>query len=290
MISRQALGRILCVTLLIGCSCGSTPTVLPGEVQRGKAVATEAVAEAEALWPERLDEAKLRAAIAAWRRAVAAADDDAKSWGRIAQASFFLADGIVAFDPARKDELVTLFGDGAAAAERGLKALIPEFERRRRDGAGVDEAAAALAPEAAAAAVPLLYWWGLNAIRWADLSGWTSAAATYKPVLHVIEQVQRVDPGYDNGGADRYLGSFYAEAPGMAGGDIEKSRFHYERALALAPGNLLTRVAFAEHYAKKTHDAKAYEETLRALRAADAKTPEDAVAKKKAARLPPRLE
>jgi hypothetical protein len=275
---------------LCAVACGPTPAVISDPVARGRATAGQARSEAERLWLERLDEDKLRGAIAAWRRAVAAADDDAASWCGIARASFFLADGILAFDPARREETARTFEEGAAAAERGLRALAPEFERRRRDGSEVDEAAAALGP----AAVPLLYWWGQNAIRWADLRGKMAAMRVYKPVLHVMEQVARLDPGYDHGGADRYLGSFYGEAPGIAGGDLEKSRAHFDRAVALAPAYLQTRVALAEHYARPAHDAPLYAAALRlvAETPADAvpdAVPEQEIAKKKAQRLAPAL-
>jgi hypothetical protein len=268
----RALPALLCA------ACGATPSVLSTPVVRGQAAT--ATAQAERLWSERLDRDHLRAAIAEWQRAVAAADDDAASRAQLAQADYFLADGFLAGAEAK-----ATFEAGAAAAERGLRARAPAFEQRRQGGAAVDEAAADLGVEC----VPLLYWWGQNVIRWADLAGRMTAARTYKGVRRVMEQVARLDPSYDHGGAERWLGSFYAEAPGIAGGDLDASRGHFARAFAIDGdylGNLLDR---AQHWARRAGDAAAYRADLERVRAAAARSPEEEIAKRKALKLPAEL-
>src|SRR5262249_54069077 len=145
----------------------------------------------------------------------------------------------------------------------------------------VDEAAAALGADAA----PLLYWWGQNAMRWADLAGRFTAARTYKVAKRVMEQVARLDPTYDHAGAERWLGSFYAEAPAIAGGDLRQSRVHFDRALALDPEFLGNHLDFAQRYARRAGDAAAYAASLERVRVTPARSPEEEIAKKKAARL-----
>jgi hypothetical protein len=269
--------------LLLGAvGCGSTPTVMSSPVVRGEAEAAPSPEseEAERLWAERLDVEKLRGAIAAWRKAVAAADDDAATWARLAEADYFLADGFLAGDAAEQ-----AFEDGAAAAERGLRALAPDFEHRRTDGQDVADAAAGLDARAA----PLLYWWGQNVIRWADLKGRFTAARTFKGVKRVMEQVAQLAPALDHGGADRYLGAFYAEAPGIAGGDLTQSRTHFDRALAIDANFLGNHLERAQHWARRAGDAAAYQAGIAQVRATAAGSPEEEIAKRKAMKLPEKL-
>lgn len=272
-------------------ACGPAPHVEGRLVQRGPgaAAAQSERLQGERLWSERLDEAKLRAALAACKRAVALDDADVPSYTLAAHASYFLADGFLALD-GRKDEMARVFEDGAALADRGLRALSPTYERRRRAGAEVDEAAADLGVEAA----PLLYWWGMSAIRWADAEGWTASMRLYKHVFRAIEQVRRLDPQYDHGGADRFFGAARAESPAVAGGSMEESRRHFERALALAPLRLETHLQLARYYAKRAGDASLYEKSMRVVVDTPSDSlpdavPEQEIAKKKARGLPAKL-
>jgi hypothetical protein len=241
--------------------------------------------EAERLWPERLEEARLRAALGAWKQAVAVDDTDVASYTMAARASYLLADGFLAFD-GRKDELRKTFEDGAALADRGLRALSPRFEERRAAGAEVDQAAEGLGKEAA----PLLYWWGQNAIRWADAEGWTASMRIYKNVFHAIEQVRTLDPAYDHGGAERFFGAARAESPAVAGGDLGKSREHFERALAIAPLYLENHLQLARFYARRAGDEALYDRSMQLVLDTPASVlpdavPEQELAKRKARKL-----
>ncbi len=284
LVARLRWVPLALVLLLV--ACGPKPMELSAQVTRGGAADVAARVEAERLWSQRLDEHQLRAAITAWKRAVATVDSDADSWLMLSRASYFLGDGFLDLSHAPDDEVARAFEDGAAYADRGLRALSPAYEARRQAGMAVDEAAADLGVEA----VPYIYWWGLNAIRWADRRGFTAGLRVYKHVLHVMEQVQRLDPEYAHAGADRFLGAFYTDAPGVAGGDVDKGRAYLERAVALAPAYLETRVVLAERLAPKVHDVRLFEENLRLIHETPAAAvadsiPEQEIAKKKAARL-----
>jgi tetratricopeptide (TPR) repeat protein len=258
-------------------ACGPAPRVVARPVERAGADASAERALAERLWGERLDESQLRAALAAWKRAIARDDADVASYAMAARASFFLADGFLALD-GRREEMVATFEDGAALAERGLRALSPEFERRRRAGGGVDVAAVGLGREA----VPLLYYWGHNVIRWADAEGRMAAMRVYQQVFHVMEQVRGLDPGFDHGGADRFFGAARAESPAIAGGSLEQSRAHFERALELAPDWLENHRQRGVHYARRAGDAALYAACRRrVLEAPPDGIPEQEIARRK---------
>jgi hypothetical protein len=281
------------VLLVALTACGPSAHVIEAPVARGgDLAAASARAQAEALWAERGSETGLRAALAAYTRAVAEHDDDARAWLGLAHAEFFLADGTLAFDPAAREEMARTFEDGAAHAERGLRALSPDFEARRRAGADVDQAALGLEARVDRRVLAeLLYFWGQNLIRWADLRGRFAAMKVYQSVNRAVQATARLDPTVDRGGPDRFLGSFYAEAPGIAGGDLDKSRAAFERALAIAPDDPETLVAQARYYARRAHDPALYRACLAKIADAVAAAPpearpEAAVAKRKAQALP----
>jgi tetratricopeptide (TPR) repeat protein len=284
--------RPLAVAMAIAVgACGPSPSTISDPVRRGAPPVASAAAEAENLWSERLDVTKLRAAIDAWHSAVATRDDDARSWLMLARAHYFLGDGFLDLEHAPNDEVTRNFEDGAACADRGLRALSPTYESRRQGGMEVDEAAAGLGIEA----VPFVYWWGLNAIRWADRAGWTAAARIYKHVLAVMAIVEALDPGYDHAGAERYLGAFYSAAPGLAGGDTDKGKKYLDRALEREPHDLSTWIVVAERYAAKIKDQELYDRARTTVLETPSETlpdavPEQEIAKKKARRLRAKVE
>lgn len=245
------------VASLVG--CGPSPRSLSSPVQRGHEAPAEVIAEAQALWEGRLDRAKLDGAIAAWKRAVAVADDDAASWLMLSRATYFLGDSFMDLERTPKPVQARVFEDAAAYADRGLRALSARYERRRTGGAEVEVAAADLGPEAA----PYLYYWALGTIRWAEKVGWTAGMKVYKPVGRVMEQVERLNPAFDHGGADRYLGAFYATAPSAAGGDPGKGRAYFERAIAQDPMYLDNYLVMAHRYAVTVHDGRLFEANVR---------------------------
>jgi hypothetical protein len=274
-----------------GAACGAAPRELATPVVRGRANATANVEEARRLWADRLDVNKLRGAIAAWRRAVELADDDAESWLMLARASYFLGDGFLDFEKADNALVTRTFEEGAAYADRGLRALSRTYEERRRAGQAVDEAAAGLGVYA----VPFIYWWGLNIIRWADREGWAAGARTYKHVHRVMEMVAKLSPDYDHAGAQRYFAAFYVEAPGIVGGDVNRGKEHIDEALRLEPSYLDNWLVLAARYARKAKDASLYERARRMILDTPASAVPDAVpemeiAKKKVRKMDPTLD
>jgi hypothetical protein len=62
----------------------------------------------------------------------------------------------------------------------------------------------------------------------------------------------------------RLLGRFYAARSGLAGGDVKKSRQHFERALEIAPSPM-TRFDMATTWAVVVQDVKRFRTLLRAI-------------------------
>jgi hypothetical protein len=254
------------VVVAVVAACSSSPRVLDTPIARAAEempsdAHARAVAEAEAAFADRLDEARLRRAIDAWTRAIALRETDVAAYTALARAWYFLADGHLAFDAARRDEMKRAYEQAAAYAERGLRALSPEFERRRRAGEGVDAASRDLGEPAA----PLLYWWALCVIRWADLDGWMTAAGIYKEVFRVMERVRVLDDAVDHAGPDRFFGAARAESPAIAGGSLTESRAFFDRAVALAPDYLETHLQIARTLARRAGDRALFEASVKKI-------------------------
>jgi hypothetical protein len=270
--------------VILICACGATPREISGDVKRGAGGEGAAAVLAQLLFADRLHEPTLRASLLLARRAVAEVDDDAASYLLLARGAAFLSDAFLE----GKDERVAVFEQGAAFAERGLRARFPAFESRRAAGADVDQAALGLGPEAA----PLLYWHALDLIRWADAKGWATSMRTYKMVFREIELVQKWDEQYDDAGPARFFGAARAEAPAIAGGSLDESRTFFARAVELAPNCLRTRVELARYLARKAGDRALYESSLRYVEETPSESlpdsiPEQEIAKRKARALGP---
>jgi tetratricopeptide (TPR) repeat protein len=243
-------------------ACGATPREVERAVDRQKSAAERHAAAWEAArraWQKRTDEAALREAIARWKDAVALRDDDHEAYTMLARAYFFLADGFIVTDGKRADELPDAFEQGLINADRGLRALSPQYEQRRQGGQSADEAIAGLGREAA----PLLYWYALNLIRWAHVEGTFTVMKEYKRSHRIMHAVERLDPDYYYGGADRYFGMFLAGAPGIAGGDVNEAKVRFQAALRRAPAFFETHLLYAELYAVKVGDKQLYVSSLR---------------------------
>jgi hypothetical protein len=85
----------------------------------------------------------------------------------------------------------------------------------------------------------------------------------------MITYLYSLDKNYYYGGPARWLGTYYAVAPGIAGGDMDKSKKYYEEAMAAAPNYLATKVLMAENYAAKVKDRALYDRLLDEVLAGD---------------------
>jgi hypothetical protein len=261
-------------------ACGATARVDERAIQRGKHDANKAahdglVAEADKHWAARMDEGETRAAIAAWRKAVAIEDDDVASYLGLAHGDYYLADTFLG-----GQEELDVFEEGAGFADRGLRALDKDYELRRNAGASVPQAALGVNVKAAA---PLLFFWGLDEIRWADLKGWTTAAGVYKDVFAAITMADHLDETIEHGGPARFFGAARAEAPAIAGGDLDASKTFFDRAVKIDPSWLETRYEIAKYYARKSGDQQLFEDSIQfVLDAPDDGVPEQLIAKKRA--------
>ncbi len=228
-------------------------------VQSGDQLA-EVKAAASAAWAERGDEKKLREAIAHYQRAIEIDPKDVESYEQLTRALYFLADGHIRFhtDANAESDLLKAFEQSVTAAEKGLIALSEPFAQKMRDGAKIEEAAKTLDK----AGVPLLYWRASALGKWATAKGFATLLSYKDEIKEVMQICLDKDPDYFYSGPDRYFGVFYARAPSFAGGDLAKSREHFDKSIAKQPNYFGTHVLMAEDLAVKAQDRKLFDEHI----------------------------
>lgn len=253
----------LALSLSGGVGCGGSRTAAWDEETTGRgevtadaqAVHDAALAEGEAAWAERENPDRLRAAIDAWTRAVEAVPSDWELWQRLGRAQYFLADGYLSFDPALEAETTTMYQTALTSTERSLAEHFPAFAERMRNGEPVNEEALALIDPSG---VPALYWRASALGRWARRDGFATVLAYKDEIRAIMTHCLNNDRHYYHAGPDRYFGAFYSVAPTYAGGDLDRSRQHFEYAIGVEPNFFGTHVLFGMEYAVKAQDRELF--------------------------------
>jgi hypothetical protein len=129
--------------------------------------------------------------------------------------------------------------------------------------------------ERRAADVPLLYRLGSTWAGWLQANSEDFAAiAELSRVKALMARIIELDEGYDHGGAHLYMGVFETLFPPAMGGRPEVGRRHFERALELSEGkHLLTKVLYAENYARLVFDRELHDRLLEEVVAAEPRQP-----------------
>jgi hypothetical protein len=123
--------------------------------------------------------------------------------------------------------------------------------------------------------LPALYGYGVAWAGWVRLnaSDWNAVAQLPK-VQALMERVVELEPGYDAGRADLYLGILYTLRPASLGGRPELGRTYFERAIELSNGkDLLAKVMMANQYARLVFNQPLHDRLLEEVIAADPVAP-----------------
>ncbi|MBU0730003.1 MAG: TRAP transporter TatT component family protein [Proteobacteria bacterium] len=112
--------------------------------------------------------------------------------------------------------------------------------------------------------VDALFWGGYGwATNIMHQDGSPAALADLLKIEQIMLKVVELEDTYYNGAAHLFLGVYYGSRPSMYGGQPEKSRQHFEKALAISNHQFLAvQVAFAENYARMTFDRDLYGKLL----------------------------
>lgn len=224
------------------------------------------VKEGDAKWETRTSADAIKAAIASWEKAAEADGKNPELLIKLTRAHYFLADGFLRADD--KAYLETM--DKAVKwGERAMVAASPEFEAKMRDGTKFPEAVAVVGKPG----VPAMYWYASALGKWAKKKGFAVLLGQKDNVKATMDRCLELDPEYFYAGPYRYFGAFYAVAPAFAGGDLKKSKEHFEKSLSIEPRYVGTKVLWAAELATKEQDEDTFEKLLNEVLAA----PDDAI-------------
>lgn len=220
------------------------------------------VAKGDAHFANRHQDNELQQAIAAYQAAAKINPDDHKIWAQLARCYYLWADGFLAFKKESSDEAMDKFmkthEQGIVFARRSLLANNKEFQKKMQAEEKMEEAVKVLDKKAA----PALYWMASNYGKWGVAKGFTTILKYKDLIKNVMETVLKLDQDYFFTAANRYFGAYYAKTPSFAGGDMKKSKEHFETSLKKSPQYFGTKVLMAEYYAKKEDDKALFQKLL----------------------------
>ncbi|MGK2924249.1 MAG: TRAP transporter TatT component family protein [Lysobacterales bacterium] len=119
--------------------------------------------------------------------------------------------------------------------------------------------------------MPALYTFALSWLAWIQAhSDDYSALAKLPQVQAALHRVQTLDARYEEARIEHYLAVLNTIRPPALGGDFERGRAHYERALEVS-GNLDLgiKVDYARYYARTLYDRELHDRLLEDVLAAD---------------------
>lgn len=162
---------------------------------------------------------------------------------------------------------------------------VAEGERRKQFERGIDAAMKAIAlqpnrPEGH-------FWLAADMGAMAEGFGLRQGIKYRGPIKNELETVLKIDPGFQQGSADRALGRWYLRVPRLFGGSKDKSVEHLKKSLTYAPQSTASLYFLAETLIEMDRDDEA-KRSLEATIAAPLDpewTPEDKEFKEKAAAL-----
>jgi hypothetical protein len=144
---------------------------------------------------------------------------------------------------------------------------LPERDRRAALEAGV--AAGRRAVAITRARPEGHFWMAANMGALAESFGLRQGIRYRGAIREALETVLRLDPGFQQGSADRALGRWYYKVPGLFGGDKRKSEAHLRQALTYNAQSVITRLFLAETLIALYRDGEARRELEAAIDAPD---------------------
>lgn len=256
MFKIKTLRIIFCVLMTgVALGCAGRKAGWEQEISAIQGDARALIEEADKYWENRLNRADLDRAIALYLEAAQRDPENVELFTRLSLAYYFLAEAHSGND---KDAQLAAYNEGAQWGERAL-GIHPEFRRLvEEEGVKPEDAFYVLDKRYIGA----LYWSASNLGKWAKKKGIIAALSLRSRGIRAMERCLELDETYFYGAPHRWLGTYYAVIPAFAGGDLEKSQYHFERSLAIEPNYFATRVLRAENYAPKVNDRQLFESDL----------------------------
>jgi len=167
-----------------------------------------------------------------------------------------------AFVPEEEPErLVHLYTQAREYSLRLLDQVHPDVAAALR---GPSRTFDTVLPSIRKADVPDLFLAGSCLAGWITANTDSMAAIAEQPkVVALMERILELDEAHFYGGPHLFFGIYHGVKPAAVGGKPEMAKEHFERALSFSGDRfLLTRVLYAQYYARQVFDQELYETLL----------------------------
>ena len=247
------LSTLLAFMLLSGCAAqrmaGWEQDVVAAE---GDAAAF--IAQGNELWLERADVGQLERALGAFEEAATIDTENLGLLITLARGNYFWADAYLVDD---KERQTAVYEKSLSFAEKAM-ALHPEFKALVESGATIEDAVKVLDVEYVGA----VYWGSASLGKWGLNKGLATILKNKERGRKMMARCVELDETYYYGGPHRWFGSYYGKLPAIAGRDLNRSKEHFDKAIAIAPNYFGTRVLQAEYYSKNAQDKELFQSDL----------------------------
>ena len=259
---RNQLATLVALSLAItACGKKQTGTYEVAKATGEAATADGLKAEAEALWAERGDTEKLKAALVKFEGAYNANPTDREVAARLVRGWYFLGDAHESETEAKNAAF-----DNAVSWGKRCLAINSDFKARLEKGS---EKEAEVADALTADDVPCMYWTSSALGKWAKLNGILTSLKHIDTVKAYMTRIGELQPDYFYHGPDRYWGAYYALIPSFSGRDLGKSKSHFDTSISGSPQYLGTQVLVADAWAVNSQDKASFVRSLQAVIDAD---------------------
>jgi len=109
-----------------------------------------------------------------------------------------------------------------------------------------------------------LFWGTFGWLTWVSKQqGSPAAMVDLITIEKLMRRILELDETIEMGSPHLFFGVLYGSKPAMAGGNPEKSRYHFERALSISKRSFLPiQVAYAETYSRMVFDKELHDKLL----------------------------
>ncbi len=215
----------------------------------------------EEMWAKRGTLDGLEAFIAELETRSSKDSGDLNSLVWLSRAYYLKGDGYIGYESDVREDLLATFTKGMDYGMQAMRMINPPFATAVDGGTPVEDATSNLTADSLGA----IYWYAVNLGKFAGNKDFPTLLFYKATIKGLMDRALEIDEFYFYGAFHRYFGAYYAKAPAFAGGDMNKSKYHFDRALEIEPNYLATRVLVADYYAKKTEDTELYERQLKTV-------------------------
>jgi hypothetical protein len=118
--------------------------------------------------------------------------------------------------------------------------------------------------------IEALFWTAFNWANWINLNRDDPAAIVAMPKIQaMIDRVIALDSDFYYGSAHAFKGVLACSRPAMLGGDLALAQQEFAAAESSNPDYLMTKVLYAQYFARQQNDPALFREKLGAVLAAD---------------------